>query len=478
MSLVITGKLEEELGFGLRDFSGEECGLTAIIGKAQNEVMTKMMQRVFHRGESGYGVYLGDLTEDTSTLDHFLGSNFNDGIKKGLKKDTSIFMGHCRYPTSGNKDSLLELQPFSIENQYGKIILAHNGNIENQEGLRLSLPSNTSFRTSSDSELFLHLISNSNQNDFESALVETLKKVKRAFSLIVLHKDNQGQKTFYAIKDINGIRPLDYHFNGENLFVSSENQAFLEYTNRQFTSLEPAQMLRFRVGESLKIIDYNDQKLEPRPCIFELIYFQRPSNHLRDGSSVIEFRKDLGRELYKEIRNQIEIGESSLVVPILRSGEFSARGFSQESKIQYKEALILNPNRDRERSFTAESDESRKKIIENKFIFKDEYISGKDLWLVDDSIVRGNTSKTLIQILREKGAKSVNYLSASPMIVNTCPYGMDFHIKKELIAVGRDLNQIRNEIGADSVHYLSFQGLKNVSELYQQSSFCNRCFKP
>ena len=434
--------------------------------------------KVSHRGESGHGVYSGDLIGDTSSsLNHFLGSNFK-GINKDLENDTSIFMGHCRYPTSGNKDSLLELQPFSIENQYGKIILAHNGNIQNQKEIRSSLPSNTSFRTSSDSELFLHLISNSNQKDFEPALIETLNTVKRAFSLIVLHKDNQGQKTFYAIKDINGIRPLDYHFNGENLFVSSENQAFLEYTNRQFTSLEPAQMLRFRVGESLKIIDYNDQKLEPRPCIFELIYFQRPDNLLKVDSSATHFRKDLGRELYREIKDKITFSESSLVVPILRSGEFSAHGFSEESGIKYEEALILNPNRDRERSFTAESDESRKKIIENKFIFKDEYISGKDLWLIDDSIVRGNTSKTLIQILKEKGAKSVNYLSASPMILNTCPYGMDFHTQKELIAVGKDLSQITSEIEADSIHYLSLQGLKNVSKLYQRSSFCDKCFNP
>ena len=481
MSIVVTGKLEKELSMSLRDFSREECGLTAIIGNVERSTITEMMESVFHRGESGYGFYIGDLDPSTNyhLSHHILASSFNEKIDNGLGSDTSIFMGHCRYPTSGGKASLSELQPFTIKNRYGEIILAHNGNIENQEDLRATLPSDTSFKTSSDSELFLHLISNSTKKNFESALIETLNTVKRAFSLLVLHKDNKGQETFYAIKDIEGIRPLDYHFNGTNLFVSSENQAFSRFTNGQYSSLEPSQMLKFRIGEDLEIIDYNNNNnnSKPKPCVFEWIYFQNPNNLLKPDSPVTHFREDLGRQLYKEIASQITKRENSLVVPILNSGKFSAQGFSKESSIEYKEVILLNDRRSRQRSFTAENDEDRRAIIRDKFIFINSDISGKDLYLVDDSIVRGNTSKILTQILKEIGANSVHYLSASPQIVSTCPYGMDFHTKQELITFERDLGQIRREIGVDSIHYLSFEGLKKVARGYQQNSFCSKCFK-
>jgi amidophosphoribosyltransferase len=377
----------------------------------------------------------------------------------------SSAIGHTRYSTAGDK-ALLNVQPIMIDCNKGKMAVAHNGNLTNATEWRRKLEHRGSiFQSNSDTEVIVHLVARSQARNLSGALGDALNQVEGAYSLVVLTADE-----LYAVRDPRGFRPLalgkiEGHDGEITWMVASETCAF-DLLNAQYVrDIEPGEMLRIsRAG--LESIHFSP----PKPhqfCIFEHVYFSRPDSTVF-GRSVNTSREMLGRLLARE-----HPVDADMIVPIPDSGVPAAIGFALESKIPFRMGLIRNHYIGR--TFIEPSQAIRNFGVKLKLNPVRSLIAGKRVVLIDDSIVRGTTSRKLVRMVREAGAKEVHMRISCPPTISPCYYGVDTPTKEELIASCSTPEEIRKYLGADSLGYLSLPGLRQAVN-DSAGKFCTSCY--
>lgn len=384
---------------------------------------------------------------------------FTEAVLTGLPGDVAI--GHTRYSTAGSS-VLANAQPILAGYREGPLALGHNGNLTNAAQLRADLVDKGSiFQTSSDSEVLVHLIARSEAREPEDQLLDALERVEGAYSLVVTIG-----RTLYAIVDPRGFRPLWLGRLGDGHVVVSETCAFDLIGATPVRELEPGEFLRLQGGE----ID----RLPPLPakqrhrCIFELVYFSRPDSTVF-GRSVDRVRRALGRELAREH----PAPGIDCVFSVPDSSNAMALGFAEESGIKLEYGLIRNHYVGR--TFINPTQAGRNAKVKIKFNPVRDVLEGKRVAVVDDSLVRGTTSKGLVQMIRAAGAREVHFRVASPPITGPCYYGIDTPNRSELIASSHSVEEIRRHLGVESLGYLSLEGMLRAAG-GDQEEFCHACF--
>jgi amidophosphoribosyltransferase len=456
--------MTEKLAFA-DDHFHDECGVFGVFGHPEAANLTYLgLYALQHRGQESAGIVAssgGDLN-----LHRAMGEVeeiFQPRVLAKLPGASAI--GHTRYSTAGDK-ALLNAQPILVDCSKGKIAVAHNGNLTNAGEWRRKLEHRGSiFQANSDTEVIVHLIARSQARNFSGALGDALNQLEGAYSLLVLTPDE-----LYAVRDPRGFRPLvlgklPSGENGDAWLVASETCAF-DLLNAQYVrEIQPGEMLRIS-RSGLESIHFSP----PKPhqfCIFEHVYFSRPDSIIF-GRSVNESREMLGRLLARE-----HPVEADMIVPVPDSGVPAAIGFALESKIPFRMGLIRNHYIGR--TFIEPSQAIRNFGVKLKLNPVRELIAGKRVVLVDDSIVRGTTSRKLVRMVREAGAKEVHMRISCPPTISPCYYGVDTPTREELIASANSPEEIRKYLGADSLGYLSLPGLRQAVN-DTEGDFCTACY--
>ncbi|AZR74232.1 amidophosphoribosyltransferase [Anoxybacter fermentans] len=437
----------------------EECGIFGIFGRKNASQLTYFgLHALQHRGQESAGIV---VSEDGDFSIHkgmgLVSSVFGENNLRKLKGDRAI--GHVRYSTTGSS-LLSNAQPLLINSGKGMLALAHNGNLVNGYKIRRQLEKEGSiFHTTLDTEVIAHLIARSREKNIEDSILDCLKQIKGAFSLVLLTKDN-----LYGIRDPYGFRPLSLGKLGDGYVLASETCA-LDIVGAEYVrDIKPGEMVIIN-SQGVCSIQYAEG--HSAFCIFEFIYFARPDSII-GGQNVHLARMEMGRALAREMSAEIDV-----VVPVPDSGISAAQGFAEEKGIPFQWGLIKN--RYVGRTFISPEPEIRDIKVKLKLNPICEIIKGKRVLLIDDSIVRGTTSKRIIKMLKEKGAKEVHFGVSSPPVVYPCYYGLDTSNRRELIAARMSVEEICNYIGADSLTYLSQAGmLKALART--ELGFCTACF--
>jgi amidophosphoribosyltransferase len=390
---------------------------------------------------------------------------FKEDIIRRLEGSAAI--GHNRYSTTGS--SLLKnAQPFSVDYAGGAVALGHNGNLVNYQELRDRLEADGRiFQSSSDSEVILHLIAMSREARLVDRVVEALSEVKGAYSLVLL-SENQ----LIAARDPRGFRPLvlgrleDREDGAEGWVVTSETCALDLVDAEYIREVEPGEVIEFSPGGMQSYHPFT--ALPSARCVFEYIYFARPDSRVF-GRNVYQVRKELGRRLARE-----HPVEADIVTPVPDSGVPAAVGYSEESGIPFEMGLIRNHYVGR--TFIEPQDSIRHFGVRVKLNAQREVLGGKRVVVVDDSIVRGTTSRKIVTMLRNAGAREVHLRISSPPTTGPCFYGVDTPTHKELIASSHSIEEIRDFIGADSLGYLSEGGMYGFLRGEATQGFCDACF--
>ena len=384
-------------------------------------------------------------------------------------------VGHVRYSTAGDIGGS-NAQPILASTSKGTFAVAHNGNLTNYGILRKELTDRgVSFKYTSDTEVFVHLIDTSkgwvpenltlhpNDREFLPYLFDALRKVEGAYSLLILLKDK-----LIAARDPLGFRPLEIGRHGESWFFSSESVAF-DIVGASFKrELKPGEVVVVDKDGIRSYFPFGERERKAF-CIFEFIYFARPDSYLF-GDWVYEVRKRLGRELAKEVKGKLEV---DVVVPVPDSGIVPTLGFSEESGIPMELGLIRNHYVGR--SFIEPTQELRDLKVLMKLSPVKPVLQNKRVAIVDDSLVRGTTSRRIVKMLKKAGAKEVHVLITSPPVRFPCFYGIDIPTKEELIANNYDIEGIKNYIGADGLFYLSVEGMLRAVKSGAKD-YCTACF--
>ena len=414
-----------------------------------------------HRGQESSGVVAVD-SEGVARSHRGMGlvsDVFSESVLAGLPGDTAI--GHTRYSTAGSS-VLANAQPILARYREGPLALGHNGNLTNAAQLRADLVDKGSiFQTSSDSEVLVHLIARSEAREPEDQLLDALERVEGAYSLVVTIG-----RTLYAIVDGRGFRPLWLGRLGSGHVVASETCAFDLIGATAVRELEPGEFLRIHDGEVDRL-----PSLPARPhqrCIFELVYFSRPDSTIF-GRSVDRVRRALGHELAREH----PAPGADCVFSVPDSSNAMALGFAEETGLKLEYGLIRNHYVGR--TFINPTQDGRTAKVKIKFNPVREVLEGKRVVVVDDSLVRGTTSKGLVQMIRAAGAREVHFRVASPPITGPCYYGIDTPTKSELIASNHSIDEIRRHLGVETLGYLSLEGMLRAAG-GDASRFCHACF--
>ncbi len=425
----------------------EECGVFGIIGTPDAAALTALgLHALQHRGQEAAGlVSVEGKTFHSERQLGLVSDHFSDADTLGrLKGDAAI--GHTRYSTQG-ETVLRNVQPLYADLAKGGIAVAHNGNLTNARKLKTELVNmGCIFQSTSDSELFLQLTARSHQLTTVNKLVEALKLVEGAYALAVLTPD-----ALIGARDPLGIRPLVLGDLGGCPILASETCALDLIGAKFIRDILPGEVVICRRDGAIESHQVFPAQATARPCIFELIYFAKP-NSVIDGKSVYKLRKKLGKQLAKEAPV-----EADLVSPIPDSGVPAAIGFAQKSKLPYEMALIRSHFVGR--TFIEPQQRIREAGVARKHSPNRGAIEGKRVVLIDDSIVRGTTSRKITAMLRAAGAKEVHMRVACPPIIFPDFYGIDTPSKDELIAANMSVEEIRKEIGCDSLAFLSLDGL-------------------
>ncbi len=438
----------------------EECGVVAVSGsKAAAEMAFLALYALQHRGQESAGI----VTVDARGRAHahkgmgLVADVFDDERLESL--EGSLAIGHVRYSTSGGS-SLRNAQPVLVDYRDHPLALAHNGNLTNANELRDRLSREGAiFQTDSDSEAIVHLIARSRREEQEQQVDDALSQVVGAFSLVLCIGD-----TLYATRDPRGFRPLVLGRLGEAVVVASETCALDILGAAYVREIRPGEVLRIRDGhvESMRPLP----PAETRSCLFELVYFARPDSRVW-GLSVDRARREFGRQLAREHPAH---GDCVFAVP--DSSNSAALGFAEESGVPFELALIRNHYVGR--TFIHPTQAGRDFKVRVKYNPVRELVAGKRLIVVDDSLVRGTTSRGLVALLREAGAKEVHFRVASPPVRHPCYYGIDMPTKEELIGSGHSVEEIRDHLGVDSLGYLSMEGMQ--SAVGSVGPFCDACW--
>ena len=449
------------------DKISEECGIFGIFGSPEAHLLTALgLHALQHRGQEATGMvsFDGKQFKAKRGLGH-VSENFNAASMKMDELAGYAAIGHNRYSTTGQSE-IRNIQPFLTELAFGDFAIAHNGNLTNAERVRGSLIDTGSlFQSTTDTETIIHLIARSKRNKVEERIKEALLQIEGAYALIAL-VDNM----MIGIRDPLGVRPLILGKLNNSYILTSETCALDIIGAEYIRDIEPGEMVLIteNIVKSLRI----SEPLKSRFCIFEYIYFSRPDSVINQ-KSVYKARKMIGAELARESKVSAD-----LVIPVPDSGVPAALGYAQESGIRFEFGIIRNHYIGR--TFIQPSQDARSSGVMMKHNANANIISGKDIILVDDSIVRGTTSRKIVKMMREAGAKSVHMRIASPPTTNPCFYGVDTPSKENLIAAQLNLEDIRNEIEADSLAFISIHGLYRAmgetKRNTQSPQYCDACF--
>ncbi|HTM08141.1 MAG TPA: amidophosphoribosyltransferase [Verrucomicrobiae bacterium] len=441
----------------------EECAVMGVYGHPEAANLVYLgLYALQHRGQESSGIVSSDGKILISHRQMGLVADiFKEDVIKRLEGSSAI--GHNRYSTTGHSH-LRNAQPFVVEYSQGPIAISHNGNLVNAQVLRAELEESGSiFQSTSDTEVIIHLIATSKEPSLMGRVVEALSRVRGAYSLLFLTPDRM-----IAARDPSGFRPLvlgRLRARRSGYVVASETCALDLIEAEYLREVEPGEIITFgpRGMESLK-------PFPPAPhakCIFEYIYFSRPDSNLF-GHNVYQVRKELGRQLARE--NPVD---ADLVTPVPDSGVPAAIGYAEQSGIPLEFGLIRNHYVGR--TFIEPQQSIRHFGVKIKLNAQREVLEGKRVVVVDDSIVRGTTSRKIIRMLRDAGAKEVHMRISSPPTISPCYYGIDTPTRTELIASNNSVEDIRRFIEADSLGYLTQEGLYAFLN-GEKHGFCDACF--
>jgi len=376
-----------------------------------------------------------------------------------------VAIGHVRYSTAGGS-MLCNAQPLVASTNKGPIALAHNGNLVNGAEIRRQLEEDGAlFNTMSDTEVIVHLIARSKKRDVEGALIDALSQVKGAYSIVLL-----TPRRIFAARDPYGFRPLVLGKFDGSLVAASETCAFDLIGAETLRELAPGEIVALEYDNPEPRTAHRFASPRQARCIFEHVYFARPDSVIF-GRNVAEVRKQFGRELARE-----DSVEADIVVPVPDSGVFAALGYAQESGLHFEYGLVRNHYVGR--TFIEPKQSIRNFGVKVKLNPVRDIVNGKRVVLIDDSIVRGTTSKKIVAMLKQAGAKEVHMRISSPPTQGPCYYGIDTPQRRELIASTKSIDDIRHYIEADSLRYLTEEGLlRAVGESKERNaSYCTACF--
>lgn len=439
----------------------DECAVFGIFGHEEAANLTYLgLYALQHRGQEASGIVSGD--GDQFFVQKGMGlvaDIYNKSVLEKLPGHMAI--GHNRYSTAGGND-LKNVQPLIVNFALGNLALAHNGNLINAQVLRNELEAyGAIFQSTSDSEVIIHLIAHSKADSFLARVIDALSQVRGAFS-IVLMTDNG----LIAVRDPHGLRPLCLGRVRSSWIVASETCAFDLLDAEYVREIEP--------GELIVISDQGLDshrpfpKVNPAMCVFEYVYFARPDSRIFGADVVYTTRKALGRQLAQESWVQADI-----VIPVPDSGVPAALGYAEGGGIRFETGLIRNHYVGR--TFIEPEQSIRHFGVKVKLNAVSEVLYGKRVVVVDDSLVRGTTSRKIVKMIRHAGAKEVHMRISSPPIISPCFYGIDTPTKNELIASNHSTEEIRKYITADSLAYLSLDGMLK-SAPGTPDRYCNACF--
>jgi amidophosphoribosyltransferase len=446
----------------------DECGVVAIYQHPEAETLAYLgLHALQHRGQESAGI----VTSDGMSLHIHKSMGLVADIfteKKLSKIRGTLAIGHTRYSTAGDS-ALLNAQPIMVQSNKGMIALAHNGNLTNAAEIRARMEAQGSiFQTSSDTEVIVHLIAQSREQTLPDAIADALRKVEGAFSLVMISPDR-----IFAIRDPRGFRPLAMgripaqgERTQDTIVFASETCAFDLIGAVYEREVKPGELVI--VGPEGVSSQFYADALPQSSCIFEHVYFSRPDSRVF-GRAVQDSRENLGRQLAIEAP-----ADADLVVPVPDSGVTAAMGYAAESGIPLRFGLIRNHYVGR--TFIEPQQTVRDFGVKLKLNPVRSLLEGKRVILIDDSIVRGTTSRKIVRMVRGAGAKEVHMRISCPPTISPCFYGVDTPRKKELIAANNTVEQIRQYIGADSLSYLSLDGLKKACGEGVKTTYCTACY--
>jgi amidophosphoribosyltransferase len=446
----------------------EECGVVAIHAHPEAEKLAYLgLHALQHRGQESAGI----VTSDGEHLHPYkamglVADIFTEDVLTSLRGILAI--GHTRYSTAGDS-ALLNAQPIMVQSNKGAIAIAHNGNLVNAQAIRAKLEAQGSiFQTNSDTEVLVHLIALSREQSLPDAIADALRRVEGAFSLVMLSRDR-----VFAARDPRGFRPLAMGRipapTGEKkdtVVFASETCAFDLLGATYERDVKPGELVI--VGPEGISSRFYSPSGPQSSCIFEHVYFSRPDSIVFNRS--VDHSRDLmGRQLAREAPVDADI-----VVPVPDSGNTAALGYSAESGILFRLGLIRNHYIGR--TFIEPRQSVRDFGVKLKLNPVRSLLQGKRVILIDDSIVRGTTSKKIVRLIRNAGATEVHMRISCPPTISPCFYGVDTPSKKQLIAANKSVEEIRDYIGADSLAYLSLEGLKKACGEGENTTYCSACY--
>jgi amidophosphoribosyltransferase len=442
-----------------KDKFREACGIIGIFGHPEAANIAYLgLYALQHRGQESAGI----VTSDGCSL----------SIEKGMGLVAEVFseqrlgrlqgrsaIGHVRYSTAGSSD-LANAQPFLASYRQGSLALAHNGNLVNLDPLRAKLEAEGAiFSSTSDSEVIVHLIARSSAGSLLEATIEALEQVRGAYGLVLMNEEE-----LLGIRDPYGLRPLSLGKFKDGYALASETCAFDLIEAEYVRDVEPGEIVQISKEGVRSYFPF--PPVEERQCIFEFIYFARPDSLLL-GHSVHQVRHRLGAELAKEAPV-----EADLVVPVPDSGVPAALGYARESGIPFEHGLIRNHYIGR--TFIEPKQSIRHFGVKIKLNAVRQVLEGKRVVVVDDSLVRGTTSRKIVSMIKAAGAREVHLRISSPPIISPCYYGIDTPTRKELTASTHSTDEIRRYLRADSLAYLSLEGM--LKAVGGEDRFCLACF--
>ena len=458
----------------------EACGLFGMVSAAPGGLARHAyygLHALQHRGQESAGIAAdaGGGRIRAVKGDGMVDQAIHDADLEKLDPCRAV-IGHVRYGTSGGDDDGENHQPLVAKLATGHLALAHNGTLVNARSLEAELEGQGAiFRSTVDSEIFIHLLARTNGRPFSDAVREVCARVRGAYCLLMLH-----QGAIYALRDPRGFRPLFLGRKDDAWVVASETCAFDLVDAELDREIGPGELAVLRPGEEPEIQRLLDRE-RPAPCIFELIYFARPDSTVF-GRSVYDFRVRCGERLGREAAG--EVGRDAVVVPIPDSGNPAAMGYARAAGLPFELALVRSHYVGR--TFIQPLQEIRHLKVKLKLNVINSVIRGRDVVLVDDSLVRGTTCQRIVEMVREHGARKVHVAIASPPIVDACHFGVDTPNRRRLAAGRTDkrpqggappseelVEEIRESVGADSLRYLTFDGMR---EVFGDVGFCAGCF--
>jgi amidophosphoribosyltransferase len=437
------------------------CGVFGIFNHQNAAELTYYgLYALQHRGQESAGIVSFDGQKFHSHRGMGLVSQvFRGNVLEILRG--SMACGHTRYSTMGSSH-LRNAQPLTVDCGRGRIAIAHNGNLTNAASLRSELESKGSiFQTTVDSEIILHLLAQPTMFNEENNLVRSIRRIRGAYALIIM-----TERELIGIRDPYGFRPLSIGKLGDGYVLSSETCAFDLIEAEFVRDVEPGEIVVIKEDGIKSLKAFPDHKRKAF-CIFEYVYFARPDSNISQ-QNVYKVRVEMGRQLARE--NKID---ADIVVPVPDSGNCAALGYSLESGIPFEMAFVRNHYVGR--SFLQPSQLIRDFNVRVKLNLVADLVRGKRVIIVDDSIVRGTTSKTRVNNLKEAGAKEVHIMVSCPPHMHPCFYGIDFPDRRKLMAANYSMDEIRNYLNADSLNYLSVAGMVGATGM-SADNFCKACY--